>query len=91
SEVTFDKGAVVPGNFDTYELPYLAEAPELVTEFVTGGENLGGVGETSPVTVPPALVNAIFAASGRRLRSLPLSRHGLRFGVVRPPKGRGYA
>jgi isoquinoline 1-oxidoreductase beta subunit len=91
SEVTFERGAVVPGNFDTYELPYLAEAPELVTEFVTGGENLGGVGETSPVTVPPALVNAIFAASGRRLRSLPLSRHGLRFGVVRPPQGRGYA
>jgi len=91
SEVTFEKGAVVPGNFDAYELPYLAEAPELVTEFVPGGDNLGGVGETSPVAVPPALVNAIFAATGRRLRSLPLSRHGLRFGVVRPPKGKGYA
>jgi isoquinoline 1-oxidoreductase beta subunit len=91
SEITFAGGAVVQGNYDGYELPYLAESPELVTEILPGGGKLGGIGETSPVTVPPALVNAIAAASGRRLRELPLSRHGLRFGVVRPPKGKGYA
>jgi isoquinoline 1-oxidoreductase beta subunit len=91
SEITFDHGAVVQGNFDGYELPYLAETPELVTELMPSGEKLGGIGETSPVTVSPALANAIFAASGRRLREMPLARHGLRLGVARPPKGKGYA
>ena len=91
SEITFDKGGVVAGNFDGYELPYLAEAPDLVTEFVTSGEKLGGIGETGPVPVAPALANAIFAARGKRLRAMPLSRHGLRLGFVRPPNGAGYA
>jgi isoquinoline 1-oxidoreductase beta subunit len=91
SEITFDHGAVVQSNFDGYELPYLAEAPELVTELMPSGEKLGGIGETSPVTVSPALANAIFAACGRRLRAMPLGRHGLRLGVARPPKGKGYA
>jgi len=91
SEITFAAGAVVEDNFDRYEIPYLAESPEIVTEIVEGGGDLGGLGETSPVAVPPALVNAICAASGRRLRSLPLARHGLRFGFVRPPRSKGYA
>jgi isoquinoline 1-oxidoreductase beta subunit len=91
SEITFENGGVVQGNFDGYELPYLAESPELVTEFLASGEKLGGIGETGPVPVTPALANAIFAATGRRLRSMPLTRHGLRLGFVRPPKGRGYA
>jgi isoquinoline 1-oxidoreductase beta subunit len=90
SEITFDKGAVVQGNFDDYELPYLAESPELTTEFLPSGEKLGGVGETGPVPVAPALANAIFAATGKRLRSMPLTRHGLRLGLARPPKGKGY-
>jgi isoquinoline 1-oxidoreductase beta subunit len=91
SEVTFEGGGVKQGNFNAYELPYLAESPEVKTEFIAGSGQIGGLGETSPVTVPPALANAIFAASGRRLRSMPLSRHGLKLGVVRPPKGKGYA
>ena len=91
SEITFDNGAVVQSNFDSYELPYLAESPELVTELMPSGEKLGGIGETSPVTVPPALANAFFAASGRRLRAMPLARHGLHLGVARQPKGKGYA
>jgi isoquinoline 1-oxidoreductase subunit beta len=91
SEITFDDGAVVQGNFDGYELPYLAETPELVTELMPSGEKLGGIGETGPVTVSPALANAIFAASGRRLRAMPLGRHGLRLGLARLPKGKGYA
>jgi isoquinoline 1-oxidoreductase beta subunit len=91
SEITFENGGVVQGNFDSYELPYLAESPELVTEFFPSGEKLGGIGETGPVPVTPALANAIFAATGRRLRSMPLGRHGLKLGFVRPPKGKGYA
>lgn len=79
AEVTFRGGRVREGNLDSYELPYLAETPPLATAFIAGGGKLGGIGEVSPVTVPPALANAIFAATAKRLRSMPLARHGLRF------------
>jgi isoquinoline 1-oxidoreductase beta subunit len=77
SEVTFLNGAVQQDNFDTYAMPYLSETPELVTEFLTHDGPLGGLGEVSPVTLPPALANAIFAASGIRVSSMPLSKHQL--------------
>jgi isoquinoline 1-oxidoreductase beta subunit len=79
NEITFKGGRAEQTNFNGYELPYLSETPELVTEFIESGAKLGGIGEISPVTVAPALANAIFAASGKRLRSMPLSRHGMRF------------
>jgi isoquinoline 1-oxidoreductase subunit beta len=79
AQITFKDGRAEQQNFNTYELPYLAETPEIATEFIDGGDNIGGVGEVSPVTVAPALANAIFAASGKRLRSMPISRHGLHF------------
>ncbi|MFM9882214.1 MAG: molybdopterin cofactor-binding domain-containing protein [Burkholderiales bacterium] len=79
SEITFKGGAVVEDNFQRYAMPYLAESPRLVTELIAGGERLGGIGEVSPVAIPPALANAIFAASGKRIRTMPLGRHGLRF------------
>jgi isoquinoline 1-oxidoreductase beta subunit len=79
SEVTFKNGRVEQENFTTYEMPYLAETPETHVEFIDGGGTLGGIGEVSPVVVAPALANAIFAATGRRIRSMPLSRYGLRF------------
>jgi isoquinoline 1-oxidoreductase beta subunit len=79
SEVTFSDGAVDQSNFDGLVMPYLAECPELVTEFVQGGGALGGIGEVGPVTLPAALANAVFSATGKRLRAMPLSRHGLQF------------
>ncbi|HEY0800104.1 MAG TPA: molybdopterin cofactor-binding domain-containing protein, partial [Steroidobacteraceae bacterium] len=81
AQVTFKSGRVEQDNFNTYEMPYLAEAPEMVTEFIESNAALGGVGEVSPVTVPPALLNAIYRASGRRLRSLPLALHGMQFAL----------
>ncbi|HEV8329860.1 MAG TPA: molybdopterin cofactor-binding domain-containing protein [Steroidobacteraceae bacterium] len=77
--VTFAEGRVREENFHRYRLPDLAQTPELVTEFIEGGGPLGGIGEVSPVTVTPALANALYAASGRRLRSLPIGGHGLAF------------
>ena len=79
SEVTFKDGRVEQENFTTYEMPYLAETPEMRVEFIDGGGALGGVGEVSPVTVAPALANALFAATGRRIRAMPIGRSGFRF------------
>jgi len=77
TEITFKGGAAVEDNLNRYSLPYLAETPRLVTEFIASGGALGGVGEVSPVALPPALANAIHSATGRRIRAMPLSRHGL--------------
>jgi len=79
AEITFQQGRAVEDNFNRYVLPSLSETPPLATEFIASDRKLGGIGEVSPVTVPPALANAIFAATGKRLRSMPLSRHGLQF------------
>ena len=79
AEVTFQRGRAVPDNLNRLRLPVMSDTPELVTEFIASGGALGGVGEVAPVTLTPALANAIHAASGRRLRSMPVSRHGLEF------------
>jgi isoquinoline 1-oxidoreductase subunit beta len=79
AEITFKGGRPEQDNLHTYQLPYLAETPLMVTEFIENSEKLGGIGEVSPVTVSPALANAIFSASGKRLRAMPLARFGMRF------------
>jgi isoquinoline 1-oxidoreductase beta subunit len=79
AEITFEKGRVVQGNWNDYEVLRMSEMPPVEVHFIdSGARPLGGTGEVGPVTVIPALTNAIFAATGRRIRSLPLSRHGLR-------------
>ncbi|HZP66886.1 MAG TPA: molybdopterin cofactor-binding domain-containing protein [Rudaea sp.] len=77
SEITFARGRIEQENFNRYTMPYLAETPQMHVEFIDGGGALGGVGEIGPVTAPAALANAIFAACGTRIRSLPLARNGL--------------
>ncbi len=79
AEVTFREGVVQQDNFTTYTMPYLAETPEMVVEFLPSQRALGGVGEVSPVTVPPAIANALFNATGKRVRSMPLARNGFAF------------
>jgi isoquinoline 1-oxidoreductase beta subunit len=78
SEMTFDKGAAVETNFDGYDMVHLWEtAREVEVHLIAGGaEKVGGLGEVGPVGIPPALANAIFAATGERLRSMPFSRDG---------------
>jgi len=79
TEITFERGRVVQGNWNDYEVLRMSQMPPVEVHFIdSGARPLGGVGEVGPVTVIPALTNAIFAATGRRIRSLPLSRHGLR-------------
>jgi isoquinoline 1-oxidoreductase subunit beta len=71
-EITIDKGAVVQTSFGDYPLLTLAETPEIVVEFVDSGGPMGGLGEPGLPPAAPALANALFAATGKRVRTLPI-------------------
>ena len=72
-EINIKDGAPVEGNFNTYKLLRMAETPKIETYLRTsGGPRWGGIGEPSVAPVAPAVCNAIFAATGKRVRSLPL-------------------
>ncbi len=73
SGITFARGRPVETNYTTYRVTRLSEAPrEIVAQVITSNESPGGVGEPGVPPVGPALANAIFAATGRRIRSLPV-------------------
>jgi isoquinoline 1-oxidoreductase beta subunit len=75
SAITFEKGRVKQGNFDDYEIARIDEAPGVTNVHIveTGfGVPPGGVGEPGLPPFAPALVNAIFAATGKRIRRLPI-------------------
>lgn len=76
-EVTLRDGAVVQRNFDSYPMLGLAESPEIHVHLVASRASPGGVGEPPTPPVAPAVTNALYAASGRRIRRLPLSTAGL--------------
>jgi isoquinoline 1-oxidoreductase beta subunit len=76
-EIHIANGAARESNFHEYRVLSLADTPKINVDVVEGGLPLGGVGEPGVPPVAPAVVNAIFAATGRRIRSLPLARHGL--------------
>lgn len=79
-QITISKGRVAEGNFDTYPMLRLANMPEVETHLaLSGGDKWGGVGEPSVPTILPAVCNAIFTITGKRVRSLPLSQHDLRW------------
>jgi len=72
-EITLDKGAVVQSNFNDYELIRLADAPpQIDVHFIESGAKIGGIGEPGLPPATPALANALFAATGKRIRTLPL-------------------
>ncbi|NWE30085.1 xanthine dehydrogenase family protein molybdopterin-binding subunit [Pseudomonas gingeri] len=70
--ITFKDGKVEQGNFDTYRVLRMNEMPSIETHLLDSDETPGGIGEVSTVTIAPALVNAVFAATGKRLRQLPV-------------------
>ncbi|EYS98301.1 isoquinoline 1-oxidoreductase [Cupriavidus sp. SK-4] len=74
--ITIGDGRVQQSNFHDYPLLRLAQTPRFEAMLVQSGERIGGVGESAVPTLAPALANALFAATGERIRSLPLARHG---------------
>ena len=75
-ELSIEKGRVQESNFDQYSLLQLAHAPEVDVHFIQSDFPPTGLGEPALPPVAPAVCNAIFAASGYRVRELPLSREG---------------
>jgi isoquinoline 1-oxidoreductase beta subunit len=76
-EITIEGGRVQQQNFDTYRLVRMNEMPELDIQIVESTEPPGGIGEPATALVAPAVTNAVFAATGKRVSSLPLAKHGL--------------
>jgi isoquinoline 1-oxidoreductase beta subunit len=76
-EITIDAGRVVQGNFPDYRMVTLRDAPDIEVEFLDSGASIGGIGEIGVPPLAPAVTNAIFAATGQRIRSLPLGGHTL--------------
>jgi isoquinoline 1-oxidoreductase subunit beta len=77
-EITVKGGAIEQTNLDTYEMLHLAQMPKVETIVMpSGGPVWGGVGEPTICVAPPAVLNAITAATGKRYRTFPLKNHGL--------------
>ncbi|MBK5927702.1 xanthine dehydrogenase family protein molybdopterin-binding subunit [Rhodobaculum claviforme] len=79
-EITFDDGQVVQGNFPDYTPMRLPQGPRVAVRILESGGHMGGAGEPATPPAMPALANAVFDLTGRRLRELPLARH-IRFAV----------
>jgi isoquinoline 1-oxidoreductase beta subunit len=77
-EITIKQGRVEQGNFDAYPIARMADAPVIETHFVlSGGDKWGGLGEPGTPPIAPAIANAVFAVTGKRIRSLPLRNASL--------------
>jgi isoquinoline 1-oxidoreductase beta subunit len=75
-QITLEKGAVVQQNFNTHQLLTIRQAPQIHVQFVKSDNTPTGLGEPALPPAIPAVCNAIFAATGERVRALPLSESG---------------
>jgi isoquinoline 1-oxidoreductase beta subunit len=73
--ITIDHGAVAQANFPDYPVARLADCPDIEVYFHESGAPLGGGGEPGVPPVAPAIANAVFAATGTRIRDLPIRNH----------------
>jgi isoquinoline 1-oxidoreductase beta subunit len=77
-EITLKNGRVEQSNFHTYRMLRMNEAPAIEVHIVRSFEPPGGMGECGTSAIPPAITNAIFAATGKRLRKLPIDAAALK-------------
>ena len=70
--ITLKDGRVEQSNFDTYQILRIDEAPAIEVHIVQSREPPGGMGEAGTSAIVPAVTNAVFAATGKRLRKLPI-------------------
>jgi isoquinoline 1-oxidoreductase beta subunit len=77
-ECTVKDGRIEQTNFDSYNSMRISEMPKVESIIMPSGESWGGVGEPTICVAAPAVLNAIFAATGKRVRSFPLMHHNLR-------------
>jgi isoquinoline 1-oxidoreductase subunit beta len=77
-EITLKDGRVEQTNFDTYQMLRMNEAPAIEVYIIQSSEPPGGMGEAGTSAIVPAVTNAIFAASGKRLRKLPVDTTALK-------------
>lgn len=76
-DISIRRGAVAQSNFHDYQMLRMHESPEIETYIINSGEKIGGAGEPGTPAIAPALVNAIFNATGKRIRELPVKLHDL--------------
>ncbi|MEO8062675.1 MAG: xanthine dehydrogenase family protein molybdopterin-binding subunit [Pseudomonadota bacterium] len=74
-EITFADGKVQQSNFHDYQVLRINEAPEIFVTIVTSGERMGGAGEPGTPPIAPAVTGAIYAATGKRIRKLPIAKN----------------
>jgi isoquinoline 1-oxidoreductase beta subunit len=83
-EISIDGGRVVQSAYNDYPVVRMVDAPVVETHIVNSGESWGGAGEPGTPGVAPALANAIFQATGTRVRQLPVSRYDFDYKMNEP-------
>ena len=76
-EITLDKGRVQQTNFDRYRVVRMNESPAIDITLVQSNEKPGGIGEPATALIGPAVANAVFAATGKRVRRMPFSAENI--------------
>jgi len=78
-ECTVKDGRIEQTNFDSYDSMRISDMPKVECIIMASGGFWGGVGEPTIFVAAPAVLNAIFAATGQRIRTFPLKNHNMRF------------
>jgi len=79
SKVTIERGRIQQSNFDTFPIPRMPQVPPIEIAMISSTERPGGMGEAGVPLVAPAIANALFALTGKRVRALPLEDAGVSF------------